>query len=222
MILHIVSTTSVGCLPVAVSPLSITASAPSNTAFATSVISLRLGFTLSIILSIICVATITGLARCRHLRISCFWISGTCSTGSSTPRSPRATMIPSDSRIISRIFVRASGFSIFAMILVLLFFSSSLLRRIMISFTLLTKDKATQSNFCSITNSRSSRSLSVSAGNEIFVSGRLIPFLDESVPPKRTCTCTSLFLSICFTFTSSFPSSIIMMLPTDTSSCRLG
>ena len=67
-----VSTTKLGCFPVAVSPLSITASAPSSTALATSVISLRLGLIRSIMLSIICVATITGLARCRHLRIDLF------------------------------------------------------------------------------------------------------------------------------------------------------
>jgi hypothetical protein len=63
---------------------------------ATSETSARVGIGLSIIDSSIWVATITGLAAARHLRTSRFWIGGTFCTGSSTPRSPRATMIPSE------------------------------------------------------------------------------------------------------------------------------
>jgi len=54
------------------------------------------GIGLSIMLSSICVATITGFAAALAPRTSRFWIGGTEWTGSSTPRSPRATMIPSD------------------------------------------------------------------------------------------------------------------------------
>jgi len=53
--------TSMGCLPTEVSPLSMTASAPSKTALATSVTSARVGAMLSTIDSIIWVATMTGL-----------------------------------------------------------------------------------------------------------------------------------------------------------------
>ncbi len=178
-----VSTTSGGCLPVAVSALSITASAPSSTALATSVISLRLGFTLSIILSIICVATITGLPRWIHLRMMSLCAAGTFSTGSSTPRSPRATIMPSDSNIILRRSTSADGISIFAITLVTQFFSASLLFRSMISSALRTNDNATQSSSCSIINARSIISFSVIAGSDILVSGRLTPFLGNSVPP---------------------------------------
>ncbi len=47
------------------------------------------------------------------------------------------------------------------------------------SFTLRTNESATQSSCWSMINSRSARSFSVNAGSEIFVSGRLIPFLEE-------------------------------------------
>ena len=56
----------IGKDPTEVSPLNITASAPSITALATSVISARVGLGLSIILSIMCVATMTGVARFTH------------------------------------------------------------------------------------------------------------------------------------------------------------
>ena len=56
----IVRTTSAGWSPIAVSPLSITASVPSNTALATSVTSARVGDGAWIMLSSICVAVITG------------------------------------------------------------------------------------------------------------------------------------------------------------------
>ena len=55
-----VSTVCIGNAPTDVSPLSITASAPSITEFATSFTSAREGVKLSIMDSIICVATITG------------------------------------------------------------------------------------------------------------------------------------------------------------------
>ena len=54
-------TTSTGYFPTEVSPESITASAPSNTLFATSFTSALVGVRLLIMVSIICVAIITGL-----------------------------------------------------------------------------------------------------------------------------------------------------------------
>eukprot|EP00958_Prasinococcus_capsulatus_P004059 scaffold377_cov563-Prasinococcus_capsulatus_cf.AAC.18 len=56
----IVFTDSTGKHPAAVSPLSITQSVPSSTAFATSVHSARVGFGFLIMLSSICVAVMTG------------------------------------------------------------------------------------------------------------------------------------------------------------------
>ena len=75
-----------------------TASAPSNTAVATSETSARVGIGEEIMLSSICVATTTGLPAARALRVIFFCRPGTFSTGISTPRSPRATMIPSEAR----------------------------------------------------------------------------------------------------------------------------
>ena len=48
--------------------------------------------------------------------IAFFCTIGTASSGSSTPRSPRATMIPSNASMISSRTSTACGFSIFAMI----------------------------------------------------------------------------------------------------------
>ena len=217
MILLIVCITSVGCIPVAVSPLSINASAPSRTALATSVISLLFGFIRSIILSIICVATITGLARCIHLRIISFCINGTFSTGSSTPRSPRAIIIASLSRIISRIFCTACGFSILAITFAVLFLFLRIFFNPCISSTSRTKESAIQSTFCPIIKSRSSKSFSVKAGRETLVSGRFNPFFEDKMPPITTSTSTLLFGRILVTFTSSFPSSIIIRFPMATS-----
>ena len=144
------------------------------------------------------------------------------STGSSTPKSPRATMIPSEAKIISLILVSASGISIFAMIFDLLLFLSKMPLSISMSATLLTKLSAIQSNSSLIMKSRSIMSFSVKAGKEIFVSGKFNPFLEEIIPPSVTVTLTSPFASTDNTFTSIFPSSIMMVLPTTTSPARLG
>ena len=101
-------------MPTLVSPDSITASAPSITAFATSDASARVGRECVIIDSSICVATITGLALSRQIWTARFCTTGTCSSGISTPRSPRATITPSKARTISSSRATASGFSIFA------------------------------------------------------------------------------------------------------------
>ena len=66
MIWAIVLTVRTGYLPTLVSPESITASAPSSTALATSDASARVGREFSIIESSIWVATMTGLAYSRH------------------------------------------------------------------------------------------------------------------------------------------------------------
>ena len=78
MMRAIVRTASSGYLPTEVSPDSITASAPSSTALATSEASARVGREFSIIDSSIWVATMTGLAFSRAIWMARFWTSGTC------------------------------------------------------------------------------------------------------------------------------------------------
>ena len=112
----IMLTASYGYCPAAVSALSITASAPSNTAVATSDASARVGAGAVIMLSSICVATTTGMPRWRAARTMRFCASGTSSGGSSTPRSPRATITASDSARIASRLSSACGFSILVMI----------------------------------------------------------------------------------------------------------
>ena len=107
-------TDSVGNNPTAVSAESITASAPSNTAVATSDASALFGEGEAIIDSSIWVATITGFPACLHSSIMSFCIPGTFSGGNSTPKSPRATIIPSQAPIILFNSLSADGFSIFA------------------------------------------------------------------------------------------------------------
>ena len=87
-----VATASTGYWPAADSADSITASAPSKMAVATSETSARVGTGLAIIDSSIWVATITGLPARRQARVISFCTPGTFSSGISTPRSPRATI----------------------------------------------------------------------------------------------------------------------------------
>ena len=110
----IVATASTGYCPAADSADSMTASAPSKIAVATSDTSARVGTGLEIIDSSICVATTTGLPARRAARVICFWMPGTFSSGISTPRSPRATISASVKSMISASRATACGFSIFA------------------------------------------------------------------------------------------------------------
>ena len=84
-------------------------------ALATSVDSARVGRRLVVMDSSICVAVMTGLPTRLAWAMSCFWITAICSTGTSTPRSPRATMMPSDAFRISSRCLSASARSILAM-----------------------------------------------------------------------------------------------------------
>ena len=96
-----VATASTGYWPAADSADSMTASAPSKMAVATSETSARVGTGEVIIDSSICVATTTGLPVARPMRVICFCTPGTFSSGISTPRSPRATISASASSMIS-------------------------------------------------------------------------------------------------------------------------
>ena len=90
-------------------------SVPSRMALATSVASARVGRRLVVMDSSICVAVMTGLPALLALAMICFWITAICSIGTSTPRSPRATMMPSAACRISSRWSSASERSILAM-----------------------------------------------------------------------------------------------------------
>ncbi len=107
-------TASMGYSPAAVSAESITASVPSRIALATSDASARVGRGLCTMDSSIWVAVMTGRRRWMASRISRFCTSGTSSNGSSTPRSPRATMTASHASMMRSASLSAVSFSIFA------------------------------------------------------------------------------------------------------------
>ena len=91
---------------------------PSYIAFATSLTSALVGLGLLIIDSSIWVAVITGFPCLYVFLINSFWNIGTSSIGISTPKSPLATIIPSDtSSILSKLSI-PSLFSIFEIILI--------------------------------------------------------------------------------------------------------
>ena len=98
--LAMAATARSGNFPAAVSAESMTASVPSMTAFATSETSALVGWGFSIMDSIICVAVITTLLRIRAKRISRFCSCGNWASPISTPKSPRATMMTSDSSMM--------------------------------------------------------------------------------------------------------------------------
>ena len=178
-----VVTASIGNCPAADSADSITASAPSKMAVATSETSARVGTGAVIMLSSIWVATTTGLPALRAARVSCFWMPGTFSSGISTPRSPRATMMASVRSMISSIRTTACGFSILAITAArprVIFLASAM------SSGRCTNDSPTQSMPASRAASRSERSFGVSAENGTTVSGRLTPLRSLSLPPTTT------------------------------------
>ncbi len=102
-ILYIVFTASTGYLPAAVSPDNIIQLLPSIIAFAMSVTSALVGLGFLIMESNICVAVITGFPAIFDFFIRSFCTIGISSAFTSTPRSPLATMIPSEAASISSI-----------------------------------------------------------------------------------------------------------------------
>ena len=104
-----------GCRPEAVSADSITASAPSKTALATSLASARVGRGAVTIDCSISVATIAGVCLWRQTSSTCFWTAGTASGDSSTPRSPRASISASERSAIASMCSTADGVSILGM-----------------------------------------------------------------------------------------------------------
>mmetsp|Transcript_26520 Transcript_26520/g.44332 ORF Transcript_26520/g.44332 Transcript_26520/m.44332 type:complete len:389 (+) Transcript_26520:437-1603(+) len=234
-------TVSTGYLPCADSPESITQSAPSNTALATSVHSARVGLGFFCMLSIICVATMTGLPAWLHRRTISFCTLAMLSIGISTAKSPRATMIPSlTSRMLSK-FTSDSTFSILEMmwgtwrscgnpsgplppapVAPLLGkssrnVSSQYSRISVISFGERTNDAAIKSTLCCRPQRMSSLSLWDMGGSNTGKPGRFTPFLLPRTPVFITSAVTSPFSkSISTARNSTAPSSSKMELPTST------
>mmetsp|Transcript_18656 Transcript_18656/g.57480 ORF Transcript_18656/g.57480 Transcript_18656/m.57480 type:complete len:435 (+) Transcript_18656:616-1920(+) len=194
------------------------ASQPSKMAVATSEHSARVGAGESIMDSSIWVATMTGLPCRRHSSIISFWTMGTSSGGISTPKSPRATMIPSQTSTIARSCSgsTACGFSSFARSLA---FDRPLMRSRSSSMSSgrCTNESAIQSTVTpwkpSIRNSRSSMSFGVIAEHGTTVSGRLKPFRDDSAASFFT-TVSTKPTPVPVTSTRSLPSSIKIASPT--------
>mmetsp|Transcript_5899 Transcript_5899/g.17789 ORF Transcript_5899/g.17789 Transcript_5899/m.17789 type:complete len:233 (+) Transcript_5899:597-1295(+) len=188
------ATASLGNLPPAVSPESMTASAPSSTAFATSEHSARVGRGLLIMLSSICVATMTGLPALLQVLIIIFWARKTFSGGISMPRSPRATMTASQASTMASKLSRPSWFSIFEMILMFCPPASSrTLRMKRTSSALWTKEAATKSTPCGTPNFwRSVTSFSWSTGRSTCTPGRLQFFRSPIAASFRTLQATSI------------------------------
>lgn len=104
-----------GNWPMADSPESIKASARCLTASETSATSALVGVGYSIMDSSNWEATMTGLLSCLHTWTILCWAEGTCSSGIWAPRSPLATIAPSEAWMISSKFFSESILSIFAM-----------------------------------------------------------------------------------------------------------
>ncbi len=150
-----------------------------------------------------------------------FCIRGMRSCGTSTAKSPRAIIIPSAALIMSSISFKASGFSIFAITFIKLFFLPSIFFRSITSCGERTNDKAIQFAPLAMANFKSFLSFSVSAGTVVFVSGRLTPLLLLILPPITTRARTMSFLLLSITRNSILPSSINMASPGSTSLGRL-
>ena len=195
------------------------ASAPSSTALAASEASARVGRAFSIIDSSTWVATMTGLALRRAISIARFCTSGTSSSGISTPRSPRATMIPSKAITISRRLATACGFSILAMTGTRVPNSSMIACTSTMSAALRTNDNAIMSAPSFMPNRRSSMSFSDRAGTLTATPGRLMPLLLDTTPPMTVSVMTS--VSVTSTARSiTLPSSMSNTSPGRTSPGR--
>mmetsp|Transcript_18440 Transcript_18440/g.69776 ORF Transcript_18440/g.69776 Transcript_18440/m.69776 type:complete len:243 (+) Transcript_18440:617-1345(+) len=207
---------SFGQAPLVVSPLSMTQSAPSSTALATSDTSARVGRGFLIIESSICVAQITGFPRRLQHLIMYFCATNTFSKGISMPRSPRATMIPSDASRMLVKFCTPSRFSIFEMILMCGLPACTSTSRISCTCSgFRTKDAKIMSTSWAAANLRSPASLADTAGRFTIAPGRFTPLREPSMAELRA---TQMTLSSRHFVTSkrSRPSSMKIMDPGDT------
>ena len=181
-----------GSGPTVVSPESITAEVPSRIALATSVASARVGSGWVIIDSSIWVAVMTSLPASPARRITSFCISGTRATPASTPRSPRATITPSETSTISSSASKASTFSIFAITRAWQPSAARAPRSRRTSCPERTKDRATTSASSSAATARSARSCSLSVGlGRLDVGAGRSPCAGRSAPGARSGAVTS-------------------------------
>ncbi len=215
-IFDIVLTVSIGYAPTLDSAESITASAPSRMALATSEASARVGRELVIIDSIIWVATITGLAFRRQRLTRRFCTMGTFSSGYSTARSPRATITPSKASTTASMLATACGFSTLAMTGTRRPSSSITLWTSLTSSASRTKERATRSHPIRRAKRRSSMSFSERAGTLTAAPGRLMPLWSEMTPPSMTMVLTR-GPSTSVTFSSTLPSLMRIGSPLATS-----
>mmetsp|Transcript_3989 Transcript_3989/g.7493 ORF Transcript_3989/g.7493 Transcript_3989/m.7493 type:complete len:377 (-) Transcript_3989:377-1507(-) len=220
MICCMVRTVSRTYFPLAVSPESITASAPSITAFVTSETSALVGRGFFVIDSSICVATITGLPFSLHLATISFCARVTLSRGISTPRSPLATMIPSDSSKISSKLSHPSTFSILLIISGGLHPGqiSSIVSCIYPLICLtpsasLTKLAATKSTSLETPYFMSIRSFELMGGKLVLTPGRFTPTRDLMLPSFITLHLTDSESTTESTFNETAPSSRRITLP---------
>ena len=133
--------------------------------------------------------------------------------------SPRATMMPSASAIISSRFSIPSAFSIFAIIFMEEPASSSIALISRMQSAVRTKEAAIKSKPCLMPKRISSLSFSVRAGSLMLTLGTFTPFLSPSSPPFTTVHTISVSFTS-FTFNSIRPSSIRMVFPAETSSFK--
>mmetsp|Transcript_142 Transcript_142/g.539 ORF Transcript_142/g.539 Transcript_142/m.539 type:complete len:313 (+) Transcript_142:560-1498(+) len=219
-ILAMYSTTSFGYDPLAVSPDSMTQSAPSSTALATSLTSARVGRGLYVIDSSICVAQMTGLPTMLHLAMSFFCAMTTFSAGISTPRSPRATMMPSEASMMASMLATPWWFSILLMMSGTCTsspagrLSCSTWRTSRTCAALRMKEAKTKSHCCCAAMARSARSFSETAGRSTSTPGRLHPLRLVSVCPLRHTQTRVISSRTSVTSRSSTPSSMKTWLPT--------
>ena len=107
----------------------------------------------------------TDLFWSWHFRMILFCTSGISSVASCTPRSPRATMMPSATRMIPSMFATPSWSSIFAMMCMCEPSAMRICRISRTSSCLRTNEAATKSISCRTANRMFSTSFSVTAGS---------------------------------------------------------
>ena len=142
------------------------------------------------------VAVIVGLESLPALRISSFWTIGTRESGSSMPRSPRATMIPLvAAATISSAFSAACGFSILAISGMSEWSWRSRSSTGPRSAARRTKETASRSTRWRTAKSTQRRSSSSIAGSPVSAPGRFIPLWELRAPPTSTSHSTPLGLA---------------------------
>mmetsp|Transcript_2883 Transcript_2883/g.11671 ORF Transcript_2883/g.11671 Transcript_2883/m.11671 type:complete len:274 (+) Transcript_2883:1092-1913(+) len=157
-------------------------------ALPTSTHSARVGRGAYVMDSSICVAQMAGLPARLHLAISCFWIRKTRSSGTSMPRSPLATMMPSEALRMASKLSTPCLFSIFEMIWM---FGPASARMASTCPASRMKDAKMKSAPSRLAQAMSSKSLSDTAGRSTGTPGRWTPLREPRMPPATTLHRTS-------------------------------